>query len=175
MNKSYAGVGSRKALTIAPYIEAEMTYIARQLELRKYMLRSGGAPGPDQWFERGVQNPDNKQIFLAKKGMFGNDSPLYGVCNRAMEIAEEIHPSWSSLSPLAKNLHARNVYQILGQNLDDPVEFVVCWTKDGKAVGGTRTAIMLAKRFDVPILNLGTVKNGKYIDAFENFMIFHED
>jgi len=47
-------------------------------------------------------------------------------------------------SDYAKKLHGRNVKQVLGDDLKTPSDFLLCWTKEGKDVGGTRTAIVLA-------------------------------
>lgn len=44
--------------------------------------------------------------------------------------------------------------QILGKNLDKPVEFVVCWTKNGKDIGGTGAAIRCALDHGIPVYNL---------------------
>jgi hypothetical protein len=54
----------------------------------------------------------------------------------------------------AKKLMARNMYQVLGQDLETPTSFIVCWTKDGKASGGTGQALRVAKKYNIPIFNL---------------------
>lgn len=64
------------------------------------------------------------------------------------------HPAWDRCSQYAKNLHARNAAIILGKGLDDPVKFVVCWTKDGKATGGTGQGIRIAESLCIPVFNL---------------------
>ena len=49
---------------------------------------------------------------------------------------------------------ARNMHQVLGLTLDVPTDFIVCWTPDGKASGGTGQALRVAKDFSIPIYNL---------------------
>jgi hypothetical protein len=49
---------------------------------------------------------------------------------------------------------ARNCQQVLGQNLNLPVDFVVCWTKDGGKTGGTGQALRIADDLNIPIYNL---------------------
>ena len=49
---------------------------------------------------------------------------------------------------------SRNSYQVLGDSLDNPSSFLVCWTSDGKMSGGTAQAMRIATDFRVPIYNL---------------------
>jgi hypothetical protein len=46
----------------------------------------------------------------------------------------------------------------LGGDLKTPSSFLVCWTPNGEDVGGTRTAIVLARKNNIEILNLGIVE-----------------
>lgn len=148
----YAGIGSRKT---PPNILNLMQNMAKRLYLLGYTLRSGGAAGADINFERGhnrardrVNAADNKEIFLAGHAT-----------EECLEVAERIHPAWERCSDYAKTLHARNVKQILGNSLDCPVDFVLCWTPNGEPQGGTRTAIMVAKENGIPVFNLFDEKN----------------
>jgi hypothetical protein len=43
---------------------------------------------------------------------------------------------------------------VLGWDLSAPVDFIVCWTKDGKASGGTGQALRLAEDRGIVIENL---------------------
>ena len=71
-----------------------------------------------------------------------------------MKLASKFHPAWNKLSQGAKKLIARNGYQVLGKDLNDPVELVVCWTQDGKVQGGTAQAIKIANYCYIPVFNL---------------------
>ena len=51
-------------------------------------------------------------------------------------------------------MHARNMMQILGQNLNAPSDLVVCWTPNAELVGGTAQALRLAMQHNIRICNL---------------------
>jgi len=149
--KFYAGIGSRET---PQDIQAFMAEIASFLESRKMILRSGAADGADAAFERGVKDPNMKEIYLPWKGYNKHPSELCHVYPDAMKFASKYHPSWESISPGAQRLIARDGYQVVGLDLQKPVRFVVCWTKKGKEAGGTGQAIRIARQFDIPVLNL---------------------
>lgn len=141
---AYAGIGSRKT---PKNILDQMTALADQLAKCGWTLRSGGAKGADTAFEQGASKKD---IFL----------PTGDIPDEAFEIAAKYHPTWGGLKSYVKRLHARNVQQILGANLECKVKFVVCWTPDGaetettKETGGTGQAIRIANAYFVPVFNL---------------------
>ena len=146
--KFYTGIGSRAT---PDDICELMTKVAAKLSRDHWTLRSGGADGADLAFEKGAAN---KEIFLPWKGFNGNESPLYNTKKEAFDIAEKAHPNWPACRQAVKKLHARNVHQVLGQDLKAPSQFVVCWTPNAELVGGTRTALVLAQENDIPIFNL---------------------
>lgn len=138
--KFYTGIGSRNT----PLDEQEkITKVAAYLEQTGFILRSGGAEGADSAFERGVKNPENKVILRPK-----DSTP------EAEKIASQIHPMWSACNEYARKLHGRNVQLILGERLDQPAEFIIAWTYDGKNRGGTRTGLVLAQERGIPTFNL---------------------
>ncbi|WAX21680.1 hypothetical protein [Stenotrophomonas phage RAS14] len=168
----FAGIGSRKIVELQPDLEPIMAAISRCLVDNNYILRSGGAIGCDLWFEAGVPNPEDKEIFYYKKELTAQDDPYFcSVDEKALAMARRIHPNWSAMGNGGKGLHARNTYQILGREHDDHVDFVLCWTYKGIVDGGTRTAIMVAREFNIPVLNFGEVTDGKFEEAFELFML----
>jgi len=147
--KYYTGIGSRKApIEILEF----MNKIAKWLYNRDYILRSGGAEGSDSAFESGAF--EKKQIFLPWPGFNESLVEFIEIPQKAYEIASQVHPVWETLKPYVRDLHARNAMQVLGQNLDDPSDFLICWTKNGSTIGGTATAIRIAQENDVPIINL---------------------
>lgn len=152
VNKNYTGIGSRKT---PENILTMMTKTATLLCRQGYTLRSGGAAGADSAFEAGVYN-HKKEIYLPYKNFNGNKSTLYNLDNydEARKIAKKYHPAWHVLTTSGKQFHTRNVYQILGADLESPTDFVVCWTSDGKASGGTGQALRIAKSLAIPIYNL---------------------
>lgn len=152
MNKYYTGVGSRS--TPIEILDA-MSKIASTLANKNYILRSGGADGADTAFERGCDLASGqKEIYIPWREFNNNNSQLFNVSESAMEIASTIHPAWPKLRQSVQKLHARNCYQVLGANLDTPSKVLICWTENGEEKGGTRTAIVLAKRHSIPVYNL---------------------
>jgi len=148
----YTGIGSRE--TPAPICDT-MERIGYSLGSRGILLRSGGAHGADLAFETGCDASETgrKEIFVPWNG-FNGIKLLYPIPDEAFEMASKLHPAWHRLTLGARKMHARNCMQVLGPNLDTPTGAVICWTKDGKDVGGTRTAIVLARQYNIPVINL---------------------
>lgn len=161
---AYAGIGSRET---PADILALMEQIAQALRLRGFTMRSGGAPGADTAFANGTPAAQ-REIFLpwrsfnehsgvlAKPGLRGNicfdeRSPVW---QQAAAIAERYHPAWERLSRGGRALQTRNSFQVLGADLASPSRFVVAWTRDGRATGGTGQAIRLAEDRGIPVINL---------------------
>src|SRR3546814_4938940 len=71
---------------------------------------------------------------------------------KARELAAAHHPKWDLLKESAQNLHTRNMGQVLGPELDKPARFVMPWTVDGGATGGTGQAIRIANSLNIPVL-----------------------
>jgi len=161
--KYYTGIGSRST---PPEILSQMTNIAIFLCETGYVLRSGGASGADTAFEAGVSDPDKKDIYLPWKGFNGNSSPHYRVTDEALKLAAKVHPAWDKLSQGARLLMGRNGYQVLGFGLRIPSEFLICWTKSGKEIGGTAQAIKIAQSLSIPVYNLFFEKHRKQIESW---------
>lgn len=152
----YAGIGSR--LTPQNVCEV-MTSIAQQLGAQDWTLRSGHAGGADMAFELGARQTSSKmEIFLPWSGFNGASRtkeykvPVFS--GRLMDIAAAHHPRWNLLSEGARKLHARNVCQILGDNFEEPVDLVICWTKGGLKGGGTGQAVRIANSYGIPVFDL---------------------
>jgi hypothetical protein len=157
--KAYAGVGARKTPT---EICEQMTIMAAALEDFGLVLRSGGAEGADMAFERGVKDPANKEIYLPWPGFnaHSEEGVVWASEQRVLEarkIAAKAHPLWDRLSGTQQHFHIRNVFQVLGRDLNDPVSCVICWTEGGKHGGGTGQAIRIAQAYSVPIFDMGSV------------------
>jgi len=147
--KYYAGIGSRET---PPDVLRQMTKIANRLHELNYWLRSGGANGADLAFEDGAQN--KKEIYLPWKGFNKSNSEFFEVSKEALELSSQFHPYWHNLKEYARLLHGRNAYQVLGKDLKTPSDFIICWTKGGKEIGGTAQAIRIAKYFKIKVYNL---------------------
>jgi hypothetical protein len=156
--KSYTGIGSR---TTPPDILALMFQLGEKLAEQGWILRSGAAPGADSAFEQGARTAlfnqkgaSRPEIYLPWEGFEGRAK---GHVTRtepqeeAYEIAEEFHPGWKYLKQGAKKLHARNVHQVLGFNVNEPLlsSFLICWTPGGKGSGGTGQALRIAEGYGI--------------------------
>lgn len=138
----YAGIGSRETPQwVLDRFKLWSYYFSNVAHIK---LRSGRARGADTAFEIGCVHASMMELFVAEDAI-----------NRSewVELAARFHPAWNKCSDFAKLLHARNGPIILGENLNDPVDFVCCWTKDGKASGGTGQALRICEAFGIPVFN----------------------
>ena len=85
-------------------------------------------------------------------------------------IASEVHPAWDRCNEWVRGMHSRNCHQILGYDLQSPVDAVICWTPDGKIQGGTSTAIRIAMKYDIPVFNLGTKDKESVLQSIKKFL-----
>lgn len=143
MNPRYifAGIGSRET---PQTVRLQMIEVAKQLRERGWWLRSGGAAGADRAFQR-PYGTEQCEIFYA------SDAPSH---QSWFPHAQKYHPAWGKLHPYHKELHARNSPIVLGARLDMPVDFILCWTKDGGATGGTGQALRIAADLKIPVFNM---------------------
>lgn len=141
----YAGIGSRRT---PDDVCERMRLWGAWFHRNGFLLRSGGALRADQSFELGCNEilavREAKQIFTADMSA---QHPEW------FTHAALFHPAWDKCSPWARALHARNSAIMLGHELNQPVNFVCCWTKDGKASGGTGQALRIADHMHIPVFN----------------------
>lgn len=166
MTKIYTGVGSRKTTA---QIAHQMQLLGNIYGQKGYTLRSGKADGADSAFQYGFQiakmnHKCDAEIYIPWFG-FNNNNPEisdnfdicvldYKIIQEAEKIVAEIHPAWGYLKQGAKKLHIRNVFQVLGSDLNKPSDFLLYYAehdKYGKVKGGTATAVNIAKKFNVPV------------------------
>lgn len=168
----YAGLGSRET---PYYVGKEMERFGYLFDKLGYLLSSGHAQGADMAFETGMLKNRKKteagpRIFFPGANMNNTSVGKYPFYinstkgenwEKAKEIALEIHPNPTALkkSLYPWFLHSRNVFQILGEDLKTPVEFMVYWAPWVGAAkeackGGTNTALQLCKRHAIPTYNL---------------------
>lgn len=152
----YAGIGSRET---PDSILKMMTILAQGFAAKGWCLRSGAALGADAAFELGAGA--NKEIFLPWAGYNNHPSLNNQVSVAALTMASQFHPNWPACKQGAKKLHGRNCQIMLGQNLGAPVSLVICWTKDGKATGGTGQALRMTHKdeYNINVYNLYYPKN----------------
>jgi hypothetical protein len=129
--------------------------VAGLLAQRGYTLRTGGARGMDSAFQQGAEAAGG-QVEVWRPG---------AATEEAYDLAAEFHPAWSQCSTVTQALHARNGHILLGAGLDDPVDFVLCWTPGGAIVGGTGQGLRIAAAWGIDVVNAGAGKPGARIDA----------
>lgn len=159
----YAGIGSRET----PQGILDAFYeIGRQAAALNWILRSGRAPGADSFFEKGCIAANGACEIFVPWPNFPNGSdlrmrPAY-VFDRLDKTQKDAatasvsvyHPAPERLSPGAMKLMARNYCQMHGPKADSPAtDLVVCYTKDGRASGGTGQAIRMAEDAGITVLN----------------------
>lgn len=151
------GIGSRKT---PPQILREMTTIGNWCRQNKIYLTSGHAEGADFAFESGAR--EYCLVYLPWRGfninskypMLGN--PCVVEFNPELDIlVKEFHPNPDKLNRGPWALIRRNGCQVLGLNLDQPVNCVVCWTLSDDE-GGTGQAIRIARCRDIPVVNMNS-------------------
>lgn len=137
----FSGIVSRQT---PPEFLEKITKACYRLGLLGYTLRSGGAVGADSRAYEGCLKAKGKaEIFKADSA---NEASL--------RLAEKFHPNWKACSDYAKKLHARNGFIVMGQELNDPVDFVLCWTHNGELQGGTAQGLRIAEAYKIPVFNL---------------------
>ncbi len=157
----YAGIGSRQTPSDAL---SSMQRAATALAKANIGVRTGGAKGADQAFFDGWKKVGNKsliEVFIPYNGFRGfcyDKKNCFGPPTKeARLMAKEFHPYWSKLGDRGRDFHARNCYQVMGYNLNNPANFILCYTPNGKIIGGTGQALRLAKEFNIPVFNLGAI------------------
>ena len=141
---TYAGIGSRK---IPLSVCGTITALAEMLAKLHYTLHlNSDAPGADTAFAKGAS-----RTFVPQDAT-----------EETRDIVREVYPNIEQYSVQILDLMARNTFQIFGQNLDTPVDFVLCWTPDGCESHNTRTdetgatgqAISIASLKNIPVINI---------------------
>lgn len=171
----YAGIGSRET----PHAVLQQMYLIAQQLAPNWLLRSGHADGADTAFELGALDAKGElEIFIPWFGFNGapmNDKRYIRprATQELADFAASFHPAWHKCSDPAKLLHMRNVCQVLGEHGDDPVDLLICWTRQGYGNGGSGQAIRIARAYNIPVFDLGTpgghvqVELCKYVEALE--------
>ena len=159
----YAGIGARET---PESILNSFHQLGEALGKMGYVLRSGRAPGADTYFEKGaIKAQAVTEIYVPWKG-FPQDSELARLPAIEFESLDKDwqtcafasvyrwHPAPLRLSNSVKKLLARDYCQLFGKNNQDKISsFVVCYTKDGQASGGTGQAIRIAQDARIPVFN----------------------
>ena len=181
MENYYTGIGSRETPQEICDVFEEIGY-----KLAKYyILRSGHADGADLSFEKGydkalkTSNSNNindikgKNIFIPWEGFNNSTSCRFFITNDAYQLAKKFYWNpelFDNLKPAVKKLMARNCYQVLGPKLNEPSNFIICYTENGEMKGGISQALRIAKAYKIPVFNFGCNNN----DINKNYSILQE-
>lgn len=158
-------VGSRKT-------PIEIVNIYKQIfscfDKNEFIFRSGNALGFDQVISDFPTA--NKEIYLPYKtfgpklNIFENTyvpKTQFNNYQDAVNLVRKLHPN-KNLSDMNMQYLARDVYQVLGKDLNTPSDIVYCWTEDGVnnvsnitfKTGGTAMVIRVAEVYKIPVINL---------------------
>lgn len=144
-----------------------MRSLGFNLACRGWVLRSGCAQGADSAFEDGafdayfahsahVPKPELYLPWPKYEGRYRSVTKRDEPQEEAFPVAAHFHPAWTSCSQGAQKLHARNVHQVLGYDVNYPAlsSFIVCWTPGGAGGGGTGQALRIAQHYGVTVYDL---------------------
>jgi hypothetical protein len=154
----YAGIGSRETPKDVLDLMIRMGHGFGQ---HSWLLRSGGADGADSAFEQGCDKANGpKEIYIPWTGYNKNQSQLTKPTQAALEIAERFHEGWRMCRSPVRLLFGRNCHIILGQELNNPVSCIICYTPKGRGIkptskGGTSHSIRVGLHYNIPIFDIG--------------------
>lgn len=144
---------------VPPEIASKFEEIAKRLEQREYTVRIGGMEGIDDRIEKAVKK---FELHLPWREFNGKQSKFYYNGERAFAVAKMFHPTFDSMKKGIQAFLAKNARLILGDKMNSPTLFLLCWTEDGAESIRERTAktgfsghpIAIASALGVPIFNL---------------------
>lgn len=169
------GVGSRETPEEICELFVELGAEAKR---RGWWIRSGHAQGADYAFERGAE--DHCIVYMPWD-TFNKEYPILGRA-RTSPLRDEVldivyrhdHYAHDGISQGVKRIKSRNVYQVLGEDLATPSDLLICWTDEGKVIGGTGLAIRIAREHEIPIINVGSPKVEKNFNSiFQRIGDYH--
>lgn len=170
MPKSCAIIGSRETPVC---LRNFFFMLGVRVAQMKWEYRSGAALGPDSWSGGGYLSVTSKGcfIFLPENGFQGHtdaepgyiDATTLSAYGAARDLAAKVHPNWKRCSDYARKTHTRNGFQVLGEDLDYPADFIFLWAKPkgskGEVQGGSGQAVRLANMFGCNTVNFYDVSN----------------
>lgn len=166
----YTGIGSRKAPL--PILRRAQE-LGKELALKGFIGRSGKAEGMDEAFMRGfgeagvssfvnyLPYPSFRESLLAPPGCVDVSSYPDHIWKEAIMVARGVYgKGWFEITPGARDLHTRNVFQVLGDDLKTPSEFILYWAEpEGRNAvkGGTNTAFQVAKAYRITTFKVSSL------------------
>lgn len=194
-NDYFALVGSREGPTEQDF--KTIKEAGRLITEAGFGISSGDAIGTDRAFHEGCMESVNyhklnHRIYVVDfNGNRYNRAKHYGhfidaskleMRDEAIRLVQSVVPHFNYIKPYSQDLHTRNVYQILGSDLQTPVKALIYWAPpkgnldDEIVKGGTNTALQLAKRYNIPYrLNLAVGRAGENLNALKTILRFLKD
>lgn len=166
--KAYAGMGNRD---IPPIVLEEMAAIAKALSDKGFVVRTNGSDVPGNIFE---ESSEKVEMYLPWKNFNKKKSRYLKPTEDAYEMAKRYSVVFDTLTDTIKALIACNSNVILGDNLRDPVLFLLCWSPDGvehaknctARTGIVGQAIKIASSHQIPVFNLKNLDAKTRLKAF---------
>lgn len=192
LRKTYACIGSRKTPANIIKLTIRFTNILAELG---YAMYSGGCPeGMDKAgqygaYAHGSSDKSKNRIYSSWEGMSGiKHNPEFGAYvpqdhfdnyEQAQALGLKARGSWEGLGRGGIAHHSRNPYQVLGDDLQSPVDFVLTWAPYARkgapyVTGGTATAVKIAVEHNIPIYNLIDPELEDRIEYFCNVVLAQE-
>ena len=142
-----------------PEILEKFDRIAKKLEELGYTVRVGGMDGVEDRIEKLV---NKKEVHLPWKEFNNKQSKFTYNSERAFSIAKMFHPMFDTMKKGIQAFLAKNARLILGDKVNSPALFLVCWTEDGvesvkektNRTGFTGHPIAIASALGIPVFNL---------------------
>lgn len=182
-NIRIAMIGSRNLEKIAAYAKQIEIYFDYCYQLAKAgVVMSSGLclKGPDglaqkayaKAIDEGLASTSQLEVYVCDQSMIRKSPLPYKELSIVMppelkgkrvewlsKVMTQSHIA--ACDDYALGQHQRNVHQILGLDLNSPVDAVFTWcllNKDGSPMGGTATAFNLATQLGIPVVNLFNTK-----------------
>lgn len=143
--KTYAGLGDKEVSENAGSI---IFNVGKKMAENNYLLRSGGAEGVDTFFEKGCDLvKGNKEIFTpwVKSNKY----------KEAEQIAKGHTAVWFKPKGIVQKILTRNVFILLGKELNKPVDLVLVWQNGETDV--YRHLVRTAASYNIRVYNLAEV------------------
>ncbi len=155
--KPYAATGNKEA---PPDIIRKFEELAKLLDHQGYTTRVGGMEGIEEAVER---TQVKQELILPFKEFNQKQSKFTWSSERAFSIAKMFHPTFDSMKKGVQYFLAKNARLILGDKMNSPSLFLICWTEDGaesvreksSRTGFSGHPIAIASAIGIPIFNLG--------------------
>lgn len=144
---------------VPPEILTKFDELAKWLESLDYTVRVGGMEGIEDRIEKLI---GKKEVHLPWKGFNEKESRFTYNSPRAFAIAKMFSPTFDTLKKGVQIFQAKNARLIMGDKMNSPALFLLCWTEDGAEslrertgrTGFTGHPIAIASGVGIQIFNL---------------------